>query len=296
MAKLKKLSNQNKILVFAGLIAVGLFVGLWLLPYLGLYSLTPATPDTPADSFVIVAHDSQAPSNTEELEEDLTFAWYGVDVEDMDDDEIEDLAWADFALADADEDDFEPEENYIYLLKATGTDICTQYWTTDARVFEGDLPLLELGVNDIYFYNETEDVSMLAFNHVGGTTVLNTDYDEWTIDTFCLDASEGVDADVTHLEGYKYYYNPETAMWMSPVIKIKFNATATVAFAELKSPIVNREVCATVYLYIEMNTNLSFENDFSIDIGSGLGTTFELVDITIGWGSASSFSALDTQA
>jgi hypothetical protein len=291
MAK-HKITNKTKLFLGVGIIAVGLFVGLWLLPYLGLYSLTPATPVTPATSYNLVFHDALDSTNDDEV--DPTIAWYEEDVSDLEEDEIADLAFADF-VSTGSGDDLTPEDGYIYIAKITQTDFVSQYWATDSRIFEGNLPLLALGDNDIYMYNETEDVAIACYS-IGGVTVNQTDYDEWTIVTSCLDASEATTAEVTHKEGYRYFYNPETPAWNTPVIKLTFNDTATSAFCSLEDVYEYTEVCSTVYMYIAIEANINDVSEFHIDLGSGLGTDFELVTIGFGYGNADSCTVWDSQS
>ena len=292
MAK-KKLTKQNKFIIGFAVIAVGLFLGLYIFPsVLGWYSLTPAVTPTAETEYRLNFFDALDSTNDDEV--DPTIAWVTVDISDLEVDEIEDLVYTDYT-SDGSGDDHDYDEDEIHIAKITQTGFVSQYWTTDSRVADGNLPLLQLGDNNVYLYNTTEDVSIAAWSKLG-VTVNQTDEDEWIIVTNCLDASEAAAADVTHKEGYRYYYDFENACWMAPTIKVTYNTTATSAFVALEDTLVHREACSTVYTYIELNTNLSDVNEFHLDFGSGLGTDFEVITITFGYGNIDSYTSWDSQS
>lgn len=289
-----KVIALSSIIVLAGVVAVSVGYagyrksGKW-------FNFSIAPPTDEVTSYDIVIHDALDSTNDEDFEDAVTLAWYGVDTEDMETEEIEDLIFSDFTLEDADDESFTPDDFYIYIMKASGTDIVTRYFTTDDVIFDGYLDELVLGINDVYLYNESEDVSMTATDELGGTIVLNTVYDDWIVTMHSLDASEGVDAKISFKEGYGYFYDPENSVWMSPMIRVTYNVTATIAFANIDDLIESDEVCSTTYTFFEIHENLGDTNTYHISFGSGMGTVFEVSAIGVGWGYSSSYTEKDTQ-
>ena len=268
---------------------------------LGILGLTGnlsigTTPDVvvvPTD-YEIAIHDALDSTNDDEIDDAATINWYRAKIASLEEDEIEDIAFADYS-ADGTGDDKNPDEDYIYLAKISGTDLVEKWFTTDSRVFEGNIPLLSLGVNDVYIYNETEDIAMAAYC-VGGVTALNTTYRDWTIVLSCLDATESITADVTSLEGYGYSYDPEDGAWLTPVIAVGFNITATAAHGALQTTYDVTEATSGNVLYFEIQSNISGITEFDLRLGSLIGTTLGVVEINVGWGYSGSFTEKDMQA
>lgn len=286
------MKRNLRIILLTSLVTI-LVVGVGI----GIYFLAaPASvaPVTVADEYDIVIHDALDSTNDDEIDDASTITWYRAKISALEDDEIVDLAYSDFS-ADGTGDDKDPDEDYTYLVKISGTDLVTKWFCTDSRVFEGNLPVLSLGVNDVYIYNETEDCALAAYSPIGGTTFNQTDYRDWTVILNCLDASEATTADVTSLEGYGYGYCPDVGSWYTPVIKVIFNTTATNAFGEMQTTYDVSEACASTAMYFEIQANLSGTTEFDLRLGSGLGTTFEVTSIAIGYGYSGAFSQWDIQ-
>jgi hypothetical protein len=257
-------------------------------------AVTPA--DTIADEFEIIPYDALDSSNTEDLEDEVEYAWYRASVDGLTEEEIEDLTWADFS-ADGTGDNKDPDEDYVYIVKiydSTSSDIVEQYWCSDSRIFESKMPVLQLGENRVGIYNETEDVSLVAYAREGGVVFNQTNYREWTVLWNCLDASEGT-GEWTADEGYKGYFDPSVNKYKTLTMKITFNTTASTSYCELQNGYTNRETASGNDLYIEIDVNLSGTLETEIKFSSVLGTTFEAVTCSIGYGNADSYSAWDTQ-
>jgi hypothetical protein len=279
-----------------GGLAVITIVVLGILAGAGVLSIGTNTPAVVVpDEYEIVLHDALDSTNDDEIDDAATITWYRAKVSTFEDDEDwEDLAYSDFS-ADGTGDDKNPDDDYTYIASITGTDLVAQWVCTDSRVFEGYLPMISLGSNDVYVYNETEDLALSAYSPVGGTTFNQTDYRDWTVVVNCLDASESASAEVTSLEGYGYYYDPSAGTWMTPVIAVTFNTTATNAFGEIQDTLTVSEAAAASVLYFEIQSNISGSTEFDLRLGSALGTTFEVTQIAVGWGYSGSFSSKDTQ-
>lgn len=263
-------------------------------PALGWYSIGTADTVVVPDEYEIVLHDALDSTNDDEIDDAATITWYRAKISNLEEGEIEDLQYSDFS-ADGTGDDKNPDDDYTYIASISGTDLVTQWVCTDSRVFEGNLPVISLGTNNIYVYNETEDLALSAYSPVGGTTFNQTDYRDWTVVVNCLDATESATADVTNLEGYAYYYCPSTGTWLTPVIAVTYNTTATTAFGAFQGTETCEEAAAATVLYFEIRANISGSTEFDIRLGSGLGTTFEVTQIAVGWGYSGSFTSKDTQ-
>jgi len=257
-------------------------------------AVTPVT--TVADEFEIIPYDALDSTNTEDLEDDVEYAWYRAKVASLTEEEIEDLTWADFS-ADGTGDNKDPDSDYVYIVKiydATAPDIVEQYWSSDARLFEGKMPVLQLGDNRVGIYNETEDVSLVAYAPEGGVEFNQTNYREWNVLWNCLDASEGT-GEYTADEGYKGYFDPSSNKYNTLVVKITFNTTASTSWCELQNSYTNRETASGSDLYIEIDVNLYGELKTEIKFSSALGTDFEAITVAIGYGNADSFTSWDSQ-
>lgn len=284
------------ILLIAGIVAGGYFLG----QYLGWWGAAPAvvTPAAPTN-YQLVYHDYLDASNDDEIDDAAVANWYSYDFSELDaedvDDTLDELVFADFTDEGAG-DDLTPENGSVYLCKINGTDLVDIWYSTDSRIFENLLPILALGVNDIYLMNATEDVSILCYDTNSMTTTINqTNYDDWTIVMNCLDASEGVAAVVDENQGYLPYYDPSLAEDISVVIEIQFNTTAVLTWGDLESSYANREKASGVYLYIEVDIVLFGTHSVEIEFGSTLGTDFEVIGIVVSNGYAESNTNWDTQ-
>jgi len=295
VSKADKEKRQKATLLTISIIAV-----VSLATILSLYGagiLGTVTPvDTVADEYVIVVDDMWDAPNTEDFESELSYLWYSVDTDGMEEDEIEDLVWADFS-ADGTGDDKSPEDDYIYICRiydASTSDIVETYVCTDGRIFEGKIPVLSLGNNYISMANFTEDTSMVAYARDGGVTVNQTNFRDWNILWTTLDASEGT-GEQTRKEGYKYYFDPTTNKYSTLVVKIQFNTTASTSYCELQDSYTNRETASGNYLYVEIDVllNNQLETEFKFD--TNLGTTYEVIGMSIGYGNADSNTLWDTQ-
>jgi len=308
MRKYKRIGSGRRILFphmpawgkasIIGLIIIGAALGLMFGGrYAGWWTFSFGAPPAVApDEYTIVVHDALDSTNDDEIESAATIAWYRAKVSTFENDQDwEDLVYADFS-ADGTGDDKDPDEDYTYLAKISGTDLVDVWVCTDSRVFEGYIPLISLGDNDIYVYNETEDLALSAYSPIGGTTFNRTDYRDWNIVVNCLDLAEGPTADVTSLEGYGYYYDPSIGAFLCPTIAVTFNITATNAFGEIQETYEVSEAAASTVLYFELQVNLDGgETQIALQLGSGLGTTFEVTQIAVGWGYSGAFSSKDTQ-
>ena len=295
VSKAEKEKRQKTVLSSVAIIAVvGLITVLVLYGTGVIGSVTPVS--TIDDEYTIVVTDLYDSTNTDDLESELSYLWYSVDTDGMTESEIEDLTWADFS-ADGTGDDKDPEADYIYICRiydASSSDIVERYVCTDGRIFEGKMPVLSLGENTIGMANFTEDVSMVAWATDGGVTVNQTNFREWNILWTTLDASEGTGS-YTRKEGYSTYFDPTTNKYSTLVVKIQFNTTASTSWADLQDSYTNRETDSGNYLYIEIDVNLQGHLETELKFSSALGTDFEVIGMSVGYGNADSNTLWDTQ-
>jgi len=295
----KKSTNKikgNPILLIA-LVAAIVIVGYYAGSVLGMWGATvteaPSVEDDDDDSSssTTIATDYEFLVldyyNGDEMDEDdHDLNMYRVDVSELDADEIDDLLYADYSLATSaldSGDDYDPDEDYDYYMLLNGSDIC-DYWF---------IPVL--GLNTIYAMNETEDVAMVAYSTDElSTTVNQTNYDEWTIRTQCLDGAEGT-GEATAKEGYKGCYDFSDDDNTYVVIKITFNTTAQLSWCDFESNYDVNELTAASVLYYEVDVVLLDSQLFEIDFGSTLGTAYEVIQIDVAYGDADSCTSWDAQ-
>jgi hypothetical protein len=260
----------------------------------GPWSISTGPTVTTPTSYTLVIKDALDSTNDAEIDNAATINWLRAKVSAFTEaDDWDDLAYADFT-ADGTGTSKTPNADYTYLVKVSGTDLVTKWYCTDDRVFDGYIPEIVLGTNNLYIYNETEDLALSAYSPVGGTTFNQTDYRDWNVVVNCIDASEAITAEVTSLEGYGYGYDPSVGAWLCPVIAVTFNTTATNAFGEIQDTYTVSEAAAATVLYFEINCNLSGSTTFDLKLGTGLSTTFEVTQIAIGWGYSGSFTQDDS--
>jgi len=211
---------------------------------------------------------------------------YKVDTTDMDADEIEDLTFADYTL-DTSKDDGEsytPEADELYYCKYNGSDV-VEYWF---------IPIL--GVNPILSTNMTEDVAMVCYStDEFATTINQTNYDKWIIQTQTLDGAEGT-GEATSKEGFMSYYDYEDDDWQTVIIRVQFNTTAQLSWCDFET--TGYEVSESAggnYIYYEIQCGIFGQDQFEIDLGSTLGTDFEAIGISICYGTAGSLTVWDSQ-
>ena len=295
VTKTEKDKRQKGALLGISIVAI---IGLsTLLILYGAGVIGTVTPVSTVDTeYVIIATDLFDTTNTEDLEAELSYLWYSVDTDGMDNDDITDLSWTDFS-ADGTGDDKTPDDDYVYIVRvydASSSDIVERYVCTDGRLFEGKMPVLSLGNNYLGMANFTEDTSMVAWATDGGVTVNQTNFRDWNVLWTTLDASEGT-GEKTRKEGYSTYFDPTTNKYSTLVLKIQFNVTASTAYAELQDSYTNRETASGNYLYIEIDVNLQGSLETEVKFSSALGTTYEVIGMFIGYGNADSVTLWDTQ-
>jgi hypothetical protein len=287
------------VIIFIAALAIG---GVVFLVTLSAEQLTPVTPVTPTEptQYVINISDQMDSTNDEVMEDTVAVGWYYADISDLTDEEITDLTWSDFTLEIADDSTFTPDEDRIYIAKISGTDVETQYWATDSRIFEGLLPVFDgLGEYDVPCLNQSEDMSVLFYSNDAISTTLNqTDYREWSVILNCLDGSEGATANVTRMEGYQGFYDPSAAAYSSIIFEIQFNVTTASAsyFTLLNPGVACEETVVGDTLFVEFYDSM-FLGSSSLDFrfSTGLGNTFEVIGITTSLGTVASNTDLDSQ-
>lgn len=222
-------------------------------------------------------------------DDDYDISLYGCNVKGLTESQIGDLTFSDFTLVETLDsgESYTPKDNYIYRAKIAGTDYVTQ-WI---------IPVL--GLNVVRLMNETEDVSILCYSKPAfSTTVGGTTYRDWVIEGQALDQAEGVDAKAAIDQGYMTNYDFENDKTNYVCIKIEFNTTAQLGWCEFRSTgYTSNEKVSGVYLYYEID--IAFLNSFTFEIrfGSTIGTAFEPVAISVGYGNADAGVTLwDTQA
>lgn len=275
-----KSAKQTQIAVFAvlfiGIIAGGYFGG----QALGWWGATVTVDPTTFD-FVVL----DRVNGTDVDDDDHDIYIYKCDISSKTTDEIEDLVFSDYTYDTSKDngDSYTPEADEIYWAKLNGSDI-VEYWF---------IPVL--GTNTIYALNETEDVAMVAYSTDELSTSINqTNYDKWTIQTQTLNGAEGTGVATTK-EGYASYYDFEDDDWFYVCLEITFNTTAQLSWCDFDSTYDYNERAAGSVLFYEIKCLLIGSNTFEIDLGSTLGTDFEVIQFAISYGDADSNTDWDTQ-
>jgi hypothetical protein len=143
--------------------------------------------------------------------------------------------------------------------------------------------------------NETEDVAMVAYSTDELSTTINqTNYDKWTIQTQTLDGAEGT-GEATSKEGYVSYYDFEDDDWSYVCLEITFNTTAQLSWCDFDSSYEYNERAAGSVLFYEIECLLVGSTTFEIDLASTLGTSFEVIGMAISYGDADSNTDWDSQ-
>lgn len=275
-------SAQSYKVALIGLLILGVgFGGYFGGKALGYWGATTVTVDSTTFDFVVLDR-----VNGTEVDNDYHEIYiYRCDISSKTTDEIEDLVYTDYTY-DTSKDNGEyytPEDDEIYWCKLNGSDI-VEYWF---------IPVL--GVNTIYALNETEDVAMVAYSTDELSTTINqTNYDKWTIQTQTLDGAEGT-GEATSKEGYASYYDFEDDDWMYVNIEITFNTTAELSWCDFESNYEHNEARSGSVITYEIEVLLLGSNTFEIDFGTTLGTSFEVIGIVISYGDADSNTDWDSQ-
>jgi len=281
-------------------VAIGIFgavcVGLLIWGGIALQSSNTITPVVVETEATFLVYEQENPSIAAD-EDDWNLYLYKCDISEMTADEIEDLTFSDYSLADgtlSHEDHYTPDDDYMYYVKLNGTDIVEQ-WRVPT-----------LGDNIFYRVNLTEDCAIVAYSTDElATTVNQTNYDKWTVQTQMLDAAEAT-GEAALYEGYSSYYDFEDDDDYSVVLRIEFNTTALGAWCDIKeinnvdvddlditeSPI---EHSSTVYTFYEIPGLFMDSNTFEFELSSALGTAFEIIGVSFGYGNADSYTAWDSQ-
>lgn len=285
-------------LIFILLCAGGISTWLWIGPALGWWGATiaPVVPVDPLDTDEISLDVYWEHAHTERVDtEDHNLGLYGVDVSLMTEDEKDDLIWSDYSLKATYTDGDTPklDEDFRYYVKLYGDNICTEY-----RV------VVPHAAYVFYAVNLTADVAMTAFSTDEGSVTINqTNYDEWDILVKCLDGAEGTGV-LTDSLGFNPFIPATNSIFEGlgnyTIIRIDTNKTSTSAtyfsYLSYDADYVI-EVPSGQYVYFCTPRMLYGEDTFQIKAGSLLGVVggFEIEGISIGYGTADSFTAWDTQ-
>jgi len=276
-----KSAKNTQIAIFSFLLIALCVGGYFGGSALGWWGATAATADPTTMDFVVL----DRVSGEEFDDDDHDIYIYKCDISTKTTDEIEDLIFSDYTY-DTSKDNGEtytPEEDEIYFAKLNGSDI-VEYWF---------IPVL--GVNTLYALNETEDVAINAYSTDElSNTVNQTNYDKWTIQTQTLDGAEGT-GEATSKEGYASYYDFEDDDWFYVCLEITFNTTAQLSWCDFDSSYQYNERAAGSVLFYEIKCLLVGFNTFEIDLGSTLGTDFEVIQFAISYGDADSNTDWDSQ-
>lgn len=216
-------------------------------------------------------------------DDDHSIQIFRANIEELTDEEIEDLAFADYSL-DEDKDSgesYDPDyDEYIYYCKMNGTDIGEQWF------------IPQLGLNTKYAVNLTEDVAMNAYEkHTLGNTINQTNADKWMVMMQTLDADDEYDA----TQGYEPYYDFEDDDDKYVVLRIEFNTTAQLSWCDFESSYDYNERASGNYLYYEVDVFLAGQLTLELDFGTTLGTDFEVIGMDVGHGNADVYTSWDSQ-
>jgi hypothetical protein len=186
------------------------------------------------------------------------------------------------STSDWDDAEIEVEDMFYYLVEINLTGYSAVFMSSFISKDLGHPQVLMAGVNNVYLVDQAESWTVIANGINSGTgAVADTDETEWMISIIALDE----DSERTNYEGYRTYTDFKTMTVNNIILAITFNVTAEDDWVELTSSgIETYDVNASVF-YIELS-NVMFSNQmtYSIEIDSGLGVDFELVNIAAGIG------------
>ncbi|WP_371801765.1 hypothetical protein [Candidatus Lokiarchaeum ossiferum] len=287
--------KQTKGLAFGtlGILALAAFF-IWGAPAIGLYS-QGGTDDGDLvvdNSTVAVTYDYYAFNVTEELTgellEDITCTPYYVDATGMNEEEIDDLRYADFtaqtAVLDLDaNDEFEIEdyEDGFVIFKMSHAD-CGVKWVYD---------IVE-GLNNITMMNRTTDINIMGYERDGGSsTFADTNDREWVINVRAIsdtyESKLGFEVPLYDFPNYAWNYS---------VCKLTWNTTAQYSFSDMPGAVNEVIGGNNTYFYFDESITSDEWNAFNLNIGSTLGSTFEAEKIEWGVGNKdSSITIYDSQ-
>lgn len=264
---------------------------------LGWWGATTTTTTTlTSEDFIFYVEDLRL--GTEMDDDDHNIYLWRVDITEMDDEEIDDLTFADYSLIESsldsgdDYNDVDYEE-YLYYCKLNGSDI-VEYWFIPT---DGLLDVTGAN-NHLYATNMTEDLAFGMISVDERETQFNSNtsglnYDEWYFEYLCLDDVEGT-GDKTNTQGYMPYYDFEDDEWKTVLLIIDWNVTAELSFCELETDYEYTEKVAGTQTIYEIKAGIFGEGHFKIDIGSAYGTDFESMNSTMAYGTAESYTTWDT--
>lgn len=283
----KKVSAKNVWIMMIGLILIAVLIFVLIFFSATIFGTSDVAFEDPTD-FTFFVDDHY--TSLEVDNDDHEIYVYRASIEDLTAEEIADLTFADFTLDEGKDsgESYDPDlTEYTYYCKINGSDIDEQWFVP------------ELGTNSITVMNSTEDTAMLAYSTDElSSTILNTNYDKWTVQMQTLDAAEGTGV-ATNKEGFLPYYDYEDDDTKYVVIRIAYNTTSQLSFCDFDSTYDYNERCVSGtnnYTYYEVDATLIGELEFDIQFDSNLGSTYEVLAIAVGYGTADSFTQWDTQA
>lgn len=171
---------------------------------------------------------------------------------------------------------FTPVANYQYWVSAELTGYVNQSFVP------------KLGENFVEMMNLTADVEMLAFNSTLGTTINQTDSRTWTVSIQAVDS----DGNASVLEGYMANYQFATDTNNYVCLRVQFNTTADIAYSNVDNAL---EIPNGNYTFYEFPITFYDSYQFDITFNTAIGSTYEVIGFSIGYGNAASFTAWDSQ-
>lgn len=301
----KNWSTSKKIGVGAFLIICA-FTASYFVFALSAANVTPVDEPT---TYIVDIYDVLDSTNNASFEDDITYAWYYLDITGMDDDEIADAVWADLTADAETSKELDPEADRIYVGKFSGTDIETRYACTDSRLTFGQdecpLDVLSLGVNPFPMCNQTEDISMSArTTETGGVTFAATTIRTWDIDLTMLDASESGTSKKTEKEGKMSYFDPENGYWCGLAIRIELNETSKAidcamvgTYASVSTEMPENTASCIVYLIEGLFTGkTTVQIKLGSDVCGSVADYAITVEVNCGSVAGTTFTETDTQA
>lgn len=178
---------------------------------------------------------------------------------------------------------------YLFKIWETNNKVETQWYSSNSNLFGGRVPYLQLGTNTIALYNMTSlniAASMLQTTSLA-TQFNNTKLTNWDLTINYLNGSaSSTNTIITYLEGIQPYYDPSVGSETGLMMLFTSNITATSAMVSSNSFYGGYGLAQTsgdVSTAI-LNTALIGSTTVPISFGSGIGTTFSITQIEIGFG------------
>jgi hypothetical protein len=218
-----------------------------------------------------------------------TASIYGADITDLTVDEIGELDSTDFTLLGVNYsgEGFTPVATYKYVAVVTLAGYCTQEFLISST-----------GTYTVIMLPKATNASVLAFSATLATDITsNTTETEWTLAVQALNSTGGANNSL----GFSPYcdfisggvtladfgtYNKQF------LIEIALSVTADTAYLTSVGGISRSITAVGNSLFVNVNQDIIGRREISVNFAAGIGTTFNITAVTVGFGSSALYTPL----